>query len=110
MTEEIYIAEAMGAIADFAIGRGVTSINKLPGCWEAKIDEQWWIAVNAHNVSVECSKGFDVQPFSAYIEYNGFPAGEVSPSGGVIAAGDVANEDTFIAALKAQTPEEMQSF
>ena len=36
-----------------------------------------------------------------YVEYNGFPAGLLTPMGdGCIAAGEAANEDTFIAALR----------
>lgn len=51
-----------------------------------------------------CTEGVTVEPFHCYIEFNGWPAGVVAPWGGVIAAGDVANEAAFLAAVKARMP------
>lgn len=34
------------------------------------------------------------------IEFNGWPAGVASGAGGIIAAGELANEETFVAALQ----------
>lgn len=91
-------------IAEFAHRRGVTSINAMPGCWEVQIDAQWWMAVNGHSTPTATSRGDEpVPPFSAYIEYNGWPAGVVDPAGGVLAAGSGANAETFCRALQSST-------
>jgi hypothetical protein len=44
-----------------------------------------------------------VPPYSAYVEYNGWPFAVFDALGGVAGAGTHANEDTFIAAVKAAT-------
>ncbi len=36
----------------------------------------------------------------AKLKFNGWPAGIIDPRGGIIAAGGVANEDTFIEAIE----------
>ena len=100
MTEERPLSAMFVAIADYALRQGVKSINALPGCWEQQIDEQWWIAVNGHREECLTSEGTAVPGFSAYVKYNGWPAGFVDPYGGTFAAGEGANEDTFLAALK----------
>ncbi len=79
---------------------GVTGIDKLPGCWEHQIDDQWWVAVNPHLEDVRSSRGLTVPPFSAYVEYNGWPAGIIQPLGGEFAVGEGANTQTFIAACE----------
>jgi hypothetical protein len=95
------MCEAFAEIAALASRLGIASIGKLPGCWEHRIDDHWWIAVNGHPAVQKSSTGKSVPPFSAYVEFCGWPAGIVNPYGGLIAAGDAANEDTFIAALRA---------
>jgi hypothetical protein len=102
--------EAMTAVADYAIAHQKFPMNCFEECWEEQIDEHWWIAGNGHNYPVECSKGVEVQSFHVYVEFNGWPAGVINPFDGVLAAGELANEETFIAALKEKTPEEAQSF
>ena len=99
------IGETFYEVMQLGSRLGVKNINTLPGCWEHQVDDKWFIAVNAHDSPVECSKGPSVAPFHCYVEYNGFPAGLISPHDGIIAAGECANEDTFIAALKAASPE-----
>lgn len=91
------------AIAEYATRHGAQSIKDLPGCWEVQIDARWWIAVNGHDVPTPCSRGGEpVPPWSAYIEFNGWPAGLISArDGGCLAAGELANEATFRAALAA---------
>ena len=91
----------MSELLNLAERLGVASINKLPACWELQIDAHWWIAMNGHNYRIACSKGVEVNPFECYVEFNGFPAGSCGLNGGVIAAGSAANEDSFIAALRA---------
>jgi len=101
MSTEPPISVAMDYIAQLAIALGVAPINTFEGCWEYQVDEQWWIACNAHPEPKGCSRGPKVPPFHTYIEYNGWPAGLMTPYGGTIAAGEGANEDTLVAALAA---------
>lgn len=107
------LIEAFARIAELGGALGVRDVNKLPGCWEHQVDELWHISLNGHRKTIKDSKGFEVPSFHAAIEYNGWPAGLIGPGGGIIAAGECANEDTFIEALKAATlkagrvPEEM---
>lgn len=86
-------------IADIAEKDGVTPLNNLPGVWERKIDEHWTIAVNGHREEKK-HKGVPVPPYCCYVEFNGWPAGLFTPYGGQFAAGDLANEDSFIKALE----------
>jgi hypothetical protein len=95
------LTEAFAEIVALAERLGVSKINEMPGCWEHQVDKRWWIAVNAHAAETPCSMGTKVPPFTAYVQFNGWPAGQIDPAGGWIAAGEAANEDTFIAALKA---------
>jgi hypothetical protein len=95
------ICAAFDEIAKLAIRLHVAPINGIAGCWEYKVDAQWWIAVNPHNTPTKCSRGAVIEPFNCFVEFNGWPAGSFSPAGGAIAAGELANEDSFIAALRA---------
>lgn len=97
------MCEAFGRLVELALATGATSIKDLPGCWEHDVDGRWWVAVNAHGEPVKCSHGVEVEPFRAYVEFDGWPAGVLTPDGGEFAAGSEANEDTFIAALVAAT-------
>ena len=65
------------------------TFNRTVGLWE--------IALN----------GKEIQ---AAIKFNGWPAGIIDPQGGIIAAGDVANEDTFIAAIEADLGQPIEQF
>ena len=94
------LSEAFVRVAELARALGVRDINQLPGCWEVQVDGRWWLAMNGHGHMVKASDDAEVPPYSAWIKFNGWPAGVISPTGGVIAAGRLANEDIFIAALK----------
>ena len=78
-------------------------IKRLPdhngGIYERKIDDRWRVVMNGNKTLVE-HNGIELPPFGVYVEFNGWPAGVIDPGGGVIAAGEVANEDTFIAAIE----------
>ena len=100
MTDQF--AEAFIEVGQYGFRQGARSISKSPGCWESQVDKRWWIAINPHKVPTKCSTGHEVPPVSVYIQYNGWPAGELNPRGGWIAAGEGANEDTFIEALRAK--------
>lgn len=89
----------MLVIADWSMARGAKSIKDLPGCWESAIDEHWWLAINGHKTPTRCSRGAEVPPFSAWLEFNGWPAGVVDGAGWCVAAGSIANESALRAAL-----------
>ena len=95
------ICEAFYVMGELASALGVKNINQLPGCWEHAIDEHWRISVNAHTEAVKNSQGVAVRPFDCYVEFNGWPAGFFGPRSGSIVAGELANENTLIDAMKA---------
>lgn len=94
------ISEVFAKLADLAIALGITDINKLEGCWEHNVDEHWFITINGHNKTIKNSKDVEVPAYHCYVEFNGWPAGIFSPFGGAICAGKLANEDTFLDAIK----------
>lgn len=78
-------------------------VSTLPGCWEYSFGS-WRIAMNGHQgQEVATTWGVKVPGLMVYVEFNEWPAGMLTAAGGVIAAGDVANKDAFIAALEAET-------
>lgn len=103
--------EAFVRLGELCLALDQHPLNKHPGCWTHQVDERWWIAVNGHHEwkpaesAKGCSAGapFMVGPFNCYVEYYGWPAGYFDPFGGTIAAGEGANEATFVAALIAAT-------
>jgi len=97
------ISNVFNAIVDLALTLGVRSIKDLPACWEHQVDDEWFIAINGHDTEQRTTNGNRVLPFHCYIEYNGWPAGLITPYDGVIAAGSRANEDSFLAALESAT-------
>jgi hypothetical protein len=62
--------------------------------WTHKVDDHWLVKING------CPKEKEsIPPYHTMVEFNGFPAGCVSPFEGVFAAGTEANEDGFIDAV-----------
>ena len=78
--------------------------------WQHKIDDKWYVAVNAKSVEVEIepkdAMKITLKPYYVAVWYNGWLAGLFHPAaGGVIAAHPSkqgANEDTLIAAMNAK--------
>lgn len=97
---------AMLAIAELLHALGKSPANKVAGPLVHDVDEHWRVVLNGHNESVRYGEHgeIEVPPFHCYIEFNGWPAGLLSPYGGVIAAGALANEPAFVAACKAAMP------
>ena len=94
------------AILEMCDRLGVRDIGSMDGFWTYVIDDHWWIAVNGHKVDVEAQSPQHVNPtpvppFTAYVEFNGWPAGLIDPYGGTLAAGEIANAETFMAACDA---------
>ena len=94
------ITEAFALLADLLVKSGATRLDLRPGAYEIVIDERWKAVINAHAEPVLWGSA-SIPPYHAALEYNGWPAGLMAANGGVIAAGECANEDTFIAAVKA---------
>ena len=97
-------SEAFMRIVELGIALQIAPLDQHDGCWEADVDEHWFIAVNGHPEPRLMRKDQNlppVQPYTVYVEWNGFPAGILTYSDGCIAAGAAANEDTLIAALVA---------
>ncbi len=58
-------------------------------------DNGWGARLNPTSAAID-----GIDPFTAHVSWNGFPAGVIDPSGGVIAAGELANEEAFRAWLE----------
>lgn len=100
---EAPISEAFVLLAELAQKDGIASARDFEACWERQIGEHWWIALNAHKeAKPQTHSDAKVEPFHCYLEFNGWPAGIINPYGGIIAAGDAANEDAFISAIQAE--------
>lgn len=99
--EEVGLLEAFMVVAELFGALGVTDARNVEGCIEHQINDQWFVALNGHSEPCVCSKSnIPVEPFTIYVEFNGWPAGVLNPYDGCIAAGELANETTFIAAVK----------
>lgn len=91
------ISEAFQLICELAHKRGARSIKDEPGLHVVKIDDHWTAKVNPHGDTVD-----HVLPYHIWLEWNGWPAGMIhATSGGLVAAGSLANEGTLIEAVKA---------
>jgi hypothetical protein len=99
-------------IVDWSMAHGARKIDALPGCWERSVPGidggTWHVAVNGKRkpVKVKAPEGAacSVDPFTAFVWWNGWPAGHVGPDGWCLAAGGVANEANFRAALAKDKP------
>ena len=81
---------------------GMTPLNeKVAHTWTRDLPDGWRVTLNPSN-EMRITEGIDIPPFTAFVEFNGFPAGFVNPHGGDMAAGEYANEDALIAILKAE--------
>lgn len=95
---------AIEAIMNLAKALDVTGISALPGAWEQKIDDTWYLAINGkdHEVAVEPENAMkaEIPPYHFCVWYNGWVAALFHPYGGMFAAGEGANEDTFAVAVE----------
>lgn len=93
--------EFMDALLVLVEKDGAAPLNAHPGAWKRVIDDRWTVWVNAHGDPQKTDTGATVPPYHIYVEYNGFPAGMLTPMGdGAICAGEAANEDAFIEAMR----------
>ena len=94
-------------VADVALKKlmaeGYPDLMHYPGrvqTFTVGAEREWEVTINGN------PRPKDGQPpFSAYVTFNGFPAGVLTAQEGIIAGGKVANEETFIAALRAELEE-----
>lgn len=93
------IPEAFAAVVELGLALGAAPLNKFHACWECDIDDQWHISFNGHRETKKSRDGLNVPAFTLCVTFNGFPAGLIDPRGGVLAAGEAANEETFLAAV-----------
>jgi hypothetical protein len=91
----------LGAIAELCLARGVRDIKSMPGLCHVVVDELWQCWVNGHRETLYTEDGAAVEPYHAYVEFNGWPAGIVSAAGCEFVAGALANVATFVAAVEA---------
>ena len=83
----VRIAERFGEVHNCPLPKSVLSLGDS--------DTGWCVRLNPTDAESD-----GVPAFTAMVSHNGWPAGVVDPQGGIIAAGDVANEATFRAWLK----------
>ena len=72
--------------------------------WAGNIDKNWQIAIHANKdqeveFKPEGTMGGKAEFGIMLVWFNGWLAGMLDPGGGVIAAGELANEDRFIKAI-----------
>lgn len=94
INDEIQISEAFFKAADlFGKIFGAPLPKRILELGNAECG--WGIKLNPTDEKID-----SVPPFELAISWYGFPAGMIGASGGVIAAGEAANEDTFMEWLK----------
>jgi len=95
----------MELLLELVQAHNIINIKDLPGAWECKIDDIWYVACNGHqeqlSVNPPNTMGADIPPYYFAVWYNGWLAGLFHPYGGIFAAGTGANEETFTWAVKA---------
>jgi hypothetical protein len=99
---------AIELICDLHKRDGVIPIGKMTDLWHRRVDDQWAIWVNGQMQSVKTKPtpgspgGHPVDPGDVYVEFNGWPCGIFSmiTGEGTLAAGKIANYETFCAALR----------
>lgn len=106
MSDRKGLSIAFLRIAELATASGLEkgAITRMYGAWRYKLitDDRWEFAVNGHKEAVVSPllPNTNIEPFEAYVEYNGWPFATIGPYGGQMGAGELANEDTFIEALE----------
>lgn len=97
------VCEAFAALMEYVVSLGVRPPPDDEECLERQVDKRWHVAMNRRNRTAKNLDGLEVPPFTCAVKYNGWPAGLFGPAGGIIAAGECANEATFISALRSAT-------
>jgi hypothetical protein len=99
---QVQISEAFYEMMCLAERLGVKDMHRMGRCWEFKVDDDWWFAVNGKPLAIKCSKGQEINPYHMYVEWKGFPAGLCNVRSGTFAAGELVNEKAFCEALRSR--------
>lgn len=78
----VLLCEAIASVHGAPLPKGSLSIGECATGWHVELNNS------------EATFG-SMRPHSAFVMWNGFPAGIIGPTGGAIAAGELANQDTF---------------
>lgn len=106
MGDRSKIEQILAQICRITKALGVDPLNQYPGVWEHKIDEQWFLAINPHDVKLpRRTIDEDVQPYHFIIDYNEWPFAMFNIYDGFMGNGLEANGGTLLAALKAHADE-----
>lgn len=81
-------------VCALAMALGHRKIDSLPGILIIEIDENWKAKINGHAEEIE-----NIPRMACSLEWNGWPAGVGDLGGFCIAAGSMANVDTFKEAI-----------
>lgn len=88
-------------LAELAKEDGLPTIKGL--LWEKNLDQEWKFAVNGADtpqLTTIMTAAHRVPPYTLYVEFNGWPAGQLHPArGGWFAAGAEANAARFLRVL-----------
>lgn len=99
------LSEVFCLTADLGLLLGVSKLNERTDAWICEVDKHWTLALNGTDKDVEVnikdSMGVDkLHPFHMAVFFNGWLAGLMTATGGVICAGEAGNEDNLIKALQ----------
>lgn len=108
---ETPLSEAFVRIAELGTTvPGAAPLHRHEGAWLYRFTDasgnEWGLAVNGHKYAVPdtlLDLASPIEPLTALVTFNGWPFGVLDPFGGQMGAGEIANEDAFIAALIAET-------
>lgn len=89
-------------VAEYVLAIGDGDIAKRQGLSHYKINDNWECWINPHKEPLKTEQGYEVNFGELYVEWNKFPAGVLTldTDCGFFAAGSLANEDSFIAAVE----------
>lgn len=105
------LSEAFVRIAELGTTvPGAAPLHRHEGAWVYRFTDaggnEWGLAVNGHKHAVPdtlLDLASPIEALTALVSFNGWPFGILDPFGGQMGAGELANEDAFIAALVAET-------
>ena len=85
-------------VLEVALSRGLHPLTRRPGCTEVRLGEGWCVLLNPHATPTDCPGGNWVPPYTAVVQYVGFPVGVLTDDGCAVWLADV--EDEAAAALQ----------
>jgi hypothetical protein len=106
-TEEPQVCEVVHLIAELSFKLGEYPLTRYPEGWICRVDDNWTVAGNGMPAPVRIGgegttlMGVTLEPYNFAVWWCGWLAGTFTPyGGGWIIAGECANEDALIAALR----------